>query len=292
MDSWTTYFCAFSSPRFHALTSHPFTICSLPSLEGTSEAVLYIRPQSGLAAKLYRHAAKHPGMSIPVFLHGPYGGIEPGKLLGSDRVLVVAGGSGAGWMLPLIEFFARNATRLREVEVAEQNTSVQRHASLHAVLATREPSTFSWFQGAVNQTLAKYPQLGVSRLIDVEVHITAGIKDNLQKKSQAHAGKISIIDKDPESKTSHLRRTESDIDDNERGQSISCKEFSGRPNLPALIRKESALTTNSQKTLGIFACGPCSMQQDLRVAAASENVGILRNSGTSVYLHLEHFSWA
>ncbi|KIW36422.1 hypothetical protein, variant 1 [Exophiala oligosperma] len=285
-------FVRFRALGIHALTSHPFTICSLPSLEGPSEAVLHIRPQAGFTAQLYRHAAAHPGIAIPVFLEGPYGGIEPGKFVGSDRVIVVAGGSGAAWMLPLIELFARKATQIREVEMTEQSTPVQTFPSLHAVLATRDPSTFAWFQEAANKILARYLQVGVSSMIDVEIHITRGIKDNLQREIQTELGKKSIIDDGPDSNTLRLKGKESDIDVNESGHFISCKMLSGRPNLPALIRKEGSLMTNSQKTLGIFACGPSSMQHDLRVAAASENVGILRSSGTSVYLHLEHFSWA
>ncbi|UKZ82896.1 hypothetical protein TrVFT333_010696 [Trichoderma virens FT-333] len=92
---------------FQALSAHPFTICSLPSRETNerSELIFYIRHQRGLTARLHQTALENPGSSIPVLVDGPYGGINQQSYAHSDHLLVIAGGSGAGWTLPFIEQF-------------------------------------------------------------------------------------------------------------------------------------------------------------------------------------------
>ena len=114
-------FLRFRSFGIHALSSHPFTICSLPSMsqEKPSELTFYIRHQGGLTARLYNYAMTHPGVQVPVFVDGPYGGIDNQKFFGSDRLVVVAGGSGAGWMLPFVEQFLRYLS-LKEMQENKQ----------------------------------------------------------------------------------------------------------------------------------------------------------------------------
>src|ERR1700761_2927581 len=85
-----------------AISAHPFTICSSPSIQPNeqSELVFYIRHQRGFTAKLYQYSLENPGASVPVLVDGPYGGINPQKYDDGDHLLVIAGGSGAGWCLP------------------------------------------------------------------------------------------------------------------------------------------------------------------------------------------------
>jgi predicted ferric reductase len=103
-------FLRFTSFGFlQSLSAHPFTICSSPSPQpnGESELVFYIRHQSGFTAKLYQHAIEHPSISAPVLVDGPYGGINLQKYHESDHLVIIAGGSGAGWCLPFIDRFIR-----------------------------------------------------------------------------------------------------------------------------------------------------------------------------------------
>lgn len=289
-------FVRFRAFGLHNLTSHPFTICSLPSSESESEAVLYIRPRAGLTARLCSHVAKNTSTAIPVFLDGPYGGVEPGKFLDSDRLLVVAGGSGAGWMLPLIELFARHATHVRDARVAEEGTLVvRRTASLRVLLATRDVLTRVWFEEAVGQIQAKYAPLQASALMDVEIHLTTGGNAHLRPEVTKNVPK-SIVDQDSGSATVRSGKETTNTNDDVSQPSTLIQGFRGRPDLRAVIRDEaaaSAVAGHSQNRLGIFLCGPGSMQQDVRAAAAKENARILRNSRLgSLYLHMEHFSWA
>ncbi|KAI5782687.1 ferric reductase [Geopyxis carbonaria] len=102
-------FLRFTTMGAHSATSHPFTICSLPAPTsskepgaGPSELKFYIRPHGGLTGRLGTVAEGRPGSAMPVTLEGPYGGLT--KDLGKfERVLVVAGGSGASLIVPVLE---------------------------------------------------------------------------------------------------------------------------------------------------------------------------------------------
>ena len=97
------FFVRFMTLGIHAASIHPFTACSLPSQTSEeSELVFYIRPRGGLTSRLARQAATRPGSSVRVLLDGPYGGISIEKIQQSQRQIVIAGGSGAGWVLPML----------------------------------------------------------------------------------------------------------------------------------------------------------------------------------------------
>ena len=143
------------------LTSHPFTICSLPSTSTTkrqSEAIFYVRHQGGFTAKLHDYAMQHAGASIPVLLDGPYGGVNLLKFIANDHILVIAGGSGAGWPIPFIEQFIRLHSVVPDEEKSQlvntnvKGTQVVTRAesgtvrSLHVILATRDIITRDWYR--------------------------------------------------------------------------------------------------------------------------------------------------
>ena len=67
---------------------------------------LLIRSASGLTHKLRNHlsarGAAGKGDTIPVLLDGPYGGLE-GDLSIYEHVLLIAGGTGITFVLPVLE---------------------------------------------------------------------------------------------------------------------------------------------------------------------------------------------
>ncbi|KEF58902.1 uncharacterized protein A1O9_03745 [Exophiala aquamarina CBS 119918] len=63
----------------------------------TFGAPFYIRRRREFTARLYKEARTLPGLHALAFMDGPYGGIDKQKYFDSDRIIVVAGGSEAGW---------------------------------------------------------------------------------------------------------------------------------------------------------------------------------------------------
>lgn len=299
-------FLRFRSFGIHALSSHPFTICSLPSISPTkpSETTFYIRHQGGFTARLYNHAVARPGVQVPVFVDGPYGGIDNQKYFSSDRLVVVAGGSGAGWMLPFVEQFLRYQSltgvpeplteEIQEIKQTSYEPLRQRiprgPRSLRVILSTRDVPTRKWFHTTLNNMLLDYKLLGKPSDVSIEVHLTgeAGPIVQSQTKSASElerSGSSSAGEDIIERPTGGCRKFDTSNEPKE--------EARGRPDLKLTIREEAAAARTTGQTVGVFVCGPITMQDDARNAVAKENLSILKKpSSGGIYLHLEHFSWA
>ncbi|KAF2166913.1 hypothetical protein M409DRAFT_54681 [Zasmidium cellare ATCC 36951] len=291
------FFVRFMGLGIHAWTTHPFTACSLPTKAHfyeakESELIFYIRPQGGFTARLAKYAEKHPGCTMRVLLDGPYGGIDMPKLESPEKMLVLAGGSGAGWCLPLIESFLRRKDCAECCDVGKDcNTP-----SMRVILATRDLATRNWFEEAVNELVSSSLIGKCPPGLVVEVHYTGGEDNaNAPKATGQFLQKLDDPEKAPDADvaiTAHNgpeSSSDSDTDekDEQRGRfALSLRDFPSRPYLPDVIRQECA---DQDKPMGVFVCGPLSMQHDVANAVAKEQI---RDMKRDLYLHMEHFSWA
>jgi predicted ferric reductase len=280
-----------------AVSTHPFTICSSPSVElnAQSELIFYIRPHRGLTAKLHAHAMENPGSSLPVFVDGPYGGINTQNIIDTDHALVIAGGSGAGWCLPFVEHFIRSRECSRDASLNPSDTSqIEKglHAnnsttssSLRVVLATRDSVSRKWFLGAVDELLAKYNTSELLSNVQVEVHLTGKAAQEANLPDKGSEG-ISLPS-DQALPDKEIAKA------NDEHQGAVAGEFEGRPQLPMVIKQEAELVRERHQSLSVFVCGPITMQNDARNAVAAENLSILKGSKAGgISLYSEHFSWA
>ncbi|CAK1363054.1 Ferric/cupric reductase transmembrane component 1 [Cercospora beticola] len=303
-----------------AATSHPFSAGSLPTKAhfyeaAQSELVFYIRAQGGLTARLAKHAEKSPNAKMSVMLDGPYGGIDMPKLASCRKSLAFAGGSGAGWLLPLVEAFLRRRDCVSagcEPENGKMGEICGTEGpEMRVVLATRDIATRNWFEEKIEELLNKSLLGCCPTGLRVEIYYTGEEEDRLQsgQKSTAHASGIQRLDgQDPEKGTDaeisfqqHQTSSTSNSSDSESekgktGSLLSPFDFSSRPNLPKVIAEEAEKDASS---MGVFCCGPLSMQSDVANAVAREQLKILsggkkaqKSRGGDVYLHMEHFSWA
>jgi ferredoxin-NADP reductase len=299
-------FLRFTSFGLQAFSSHPFTICSLPAIkdEEKSELVFYIRHSHGLTQKLYDYAQKHPGSAVSVLVDGPYGGINMQRFNEADRLLVVAGGSGAGWIFSFLELFCRQrsaapyndtATEAHGESDQAERATMSPHQSLRIVLATRDIASRTWFLSTVNELLARCSTALEAPAISIEVHLTGEAE---RATSVPRLGVESKEVPDPEISTKPSSSSSSssgniDFAPKSEIQVAPSKDLPGRPDLPSLVKNEGETAAESGSALSVYVCGPGDMLNDVRNAVAQENVGILRGGrGSSVYLHSEHFSWA
>ncbi|KAE9969230.1 hypothetical protein BLS_005449 [Venturia inaequalis] len=290
-----------------AVSAHPFTICSLPSIHAgeKNELVFYIRHQHGFTKTLYEFALEHPGFGVGVMVDGPYGGVNMQKYYDGDHSLVVAGGSGAGWVLPFVERFVRdqfsNLTTTIDEEKALATAAEGREVlrqqhdgptSLRVILATRDISSRIWFLRTVSEVLAKYPGSTRTKDINIQVFLTG---------EAAHQVDLSSSKKEDLGETSSNRSMSSDDciaipvkQDAGLGMTnVPGKEFEDRPRLAQIIHGEGARMAHEGRSMGVFVCGPETMQNDVRNAVAAENLQVVKGAKRGgVYLHSEHFSWA
>jgi hypothetical protein len=295
-------FLRFTSFGLQAFSSHPFTICSLPPMRAgeSSDLVFYIRQGGGLTKKMFNHAQQRPDVAVPVLIDGPYGGINMQRHKEADRLLVIAGGSGAGWMLPLIELFCRrrsnsqlegefhdNKTVDNEKNVSNSSHNTSGPQSLRVVLATRDTNSRIWFLQTVSDLLSKYPSNHPSADLDIQVHLTGDAEQHIETPTKI--ANVTVSRASSSASSSDNIAIEAD------GESthIPGKELGGRPDLPSIVHDEGIKAAEGEYSLNVFVCGPDDMQNDVRNAVAKENLGILKGSKAGgVYLHSEHFSWA
>lgn len=297
-------FLRFASFGFlHALSAHPFTICSSPlgKPNEQSELTFYIRPEKGLTARLYQYGLEKPGGSVSVLVDGPYGGINMQRYQDSDHLLVISGGSGAGWCLPFIEKIAKHRLLLADEEQGQVvcaeskevlgtkrsgNRRSPRPLSLRVILATRDANCRTWFLRAVSELLSKYSETSSSSNADMRAEVY------LTEKATHTTDLESKLAKDPTLKASVSSADKNDIREKRHNIDVLEREFEGRPQLPRIVQ-EAASVAQAGQSLSVFVCGPKTMQNDVRNAVAKENLKIVQGSKiSSVYLHTEHFSWA
>ena len=263
-----------------------------------SDLVFYIRHQGGFTAKLYQHALEQPGVSVPVLIDGPYGGINLQRYHDGDHLLVIAGGSGAGWCLPFIERFIRSGLMPADEELAlvvptdvkeslpvegHRGRSHSRPLSLRVILSTRDTSSRIWFLRTVRELVSQCSANDESSNVCVQVYLTGEAAQEVDLSNR--------VPKDPASSKESASSADK-ISVPEEGY-VQGRQFDGRPELPLIIQEEAAKVAEAGQSLSVFVCGPITMQNDVRNAVAAENLKILKGSTAGgIYMHSEHFSWA
>ena len=287
------YFVRFLSLGLHAWTIHPFTACSLPQRVSMfevkeSELVFYIRPRTGFTARLARYVEAHPECRMRVLLDGPYGGIDMRKIHQSQRSIVVAGGSGAGWILPLITAY------LRRLELLDGFPAPARQPSMRVILATRDIATRDWFEETVQTLLASFDMSSPPSGLEIGCYFT-GSAENVEapKATGQFLRKLEDAEKakDPKMPSFEVRSESGSSSEVQSSKVVNVQHLDSRPDLPSMIHAEAA-SVKSDCTLGVFVCGPLSMQNDVANAVAREQIGIMTSGSKDIYLHMEHFSWA
>lgn len=262
-------FLRFLTCGAHALTAHPFTICSVPQPGRKNTLVFYVKARGGLTGRLMAMARKNPDVQIPVLMDGPYGGIPAGKLDDFDRSLIIGGGVGAGLTLSMVEDFIRFSNPQEEKR------------QLNVVVATRDPGMRAWYTRALEDIAERQGRDSLIPGISIHIHETFAGRAGLENGSKE-------VEVEGETKTQSV-------------ESQECKQltteifgiqfFTGRPDLPALTRQAAS---QDGVSVGVVVCGPSSMTHDVKYAASEVQSHILaRKAGTvrELWLHTENFSY-
>ncbi|PNP49885.1 hypothetical protein THARTR1_09415 [Trichoderma harzianum] len=152
-------------------------------------------------------------------------------------------------------------------------------------MVTRDVRSHTWFLRTINELLSKSLATDSSSHIDVQVYLTG------QDSQRVNSTDIAI--EDPALKESTALADDKITPEEGYKLIASEKEFQGRPQLPQIIHEEAAKVLEDGQSLNVYVCGPTTMQNDVRNAAAEENLNIITGSKAGqVYIHSEHFSWA
>lgn len=88
--------CFLWIPRIALYESHPFTIVS----NGPLGLELVIKSHQGFTKTIHDFSARHPGRTVWASIDGPYGSLPVTE--GYDRLILIAGGSGAAFTFGLM----------------------------------------------------------------------------------------------------------------------------------------------------------------------------------------------
>ncbi|KAI1486033.1 putative FRE ferric reductase-like transmembrane component [Biscogniauxia mediterranea] len=259
-------FLRFIHLGLHALTAHPFTICSLPSArhsKGKSTLVFYVQPRGGLTGRLAAAAAQKPSLSVPILLDGVYGGIKGRPLYTYDYKLIIACGAGAGFSLPFVMEAILHSTRYEDTEKSPTQTQV--------IIATRDNQLEEWYAEALEEFLEDNDIPTIPDNVTITVYCTG--QEGMRSESTS---------------TSNLKPgSEDGLDRNSRTR-VHLQVVIGRPDITNLVKDA---TLQSGVSVGIAACGPTAVLRAVQDEAAAAQLRILNSTSGArdVYLHSESF---
>lgn len=274
---WTAgqhvYLRCFTNFGLDALSSHPFSIATLPAAED-GEMVLFVRPRGGITKRLATIASRSPDRSLRVLLDGPYGGLSTRWSEGFDKTLIVAGGSGAGFTLGLIqEWIQKSGGSARQLAV---------------VIATKDPEMREWYRSELQRIIQKQDVASLADIPTVSVCIHETTVDTpVNTLSSPLASDTGL---DLEKKLAVVEPTSPDSDNTSSSSSFGINFFSGRPDLRALVSDFAAV---SQATVGVVVCGPESMIHAVSDTTADVQRKIAMgasNTASELWMHSEPFS--
>lgn len=250
-----------------------------------SELIFYIKPRRGVTARLAAMAAKQPGISKKILIEGPYGGVSPHHMSQFDTLLVIAGGSGGGFSLAMVD----EALRLTEKPKGGQG-----RRNLQVVFSTRDVAMADWYKNEIECRLSKSTMLSLEGNDDsgfetsVSLHVTSNpARDPINDSAVSFT--IPDAENPPEKKmpAPDILTT---------GSFSLNVHRSIRPDIPGFIARSVAMA-NSQGThvgkkqrIGVLVCGPASMLHDTRNAAALAQTRTLGGEIEELYLHSEPFA--
>ncbi|KAJ7732123.1 FAD-binding domain-containing protein [Mycena metata] len=178
----------------HALTSHPFTVSSLHSDGAENTAELVLRAHGGLTRALAQRVLGKAAWTSRVVVDGPYGGLHvPLKVY--DSVYLLAGGTGATFVLPIFEDLAAS--------IKVGGAACKR---VELLITVPDADTYAWMEPAVTATAAQLSDAAVGVRVhftrvedtkdsDTSANILRGrpVLADVVREAHASAGKVAII---------------------------------------------------------------------------------------------------
>ncbi|KAJ5170609.1 uncharacterized protein N7500_003392 [Penicillium coprophilum] len=279
-------FVRFLTSDLHLLTAHPFTIssaCRNPDEIGkASRIIFYIKPRDGVTGRLRAMAAKNPGCTKKILIEGPYGGVSEPHMAQFDTILVIAGGSGGGFSLAMVD----EALRLTGVDSPASEKRAPSRRNLQVVFSTRDHAMADWYIEEIESRLSESTILSADSdngfQTAVSVHVTDQQVSEVPSTSESGEVKGTAGKMPP----AEITTTGS--------FSLNVHRYA-RPDLPGLVAHTvemahiQGMHLEKKQRVGVLVCGPASMLHDTRNAAALAQARVFRGELEELYLHSEPF---
>lgn len=273
--------------------TNPFTIASLPSKD--KELLLVARTLNGntkdlanIARSLAQGGSDVPMLPtaggdipiLPIALEGPYGAsTRLPDLSDYDKVLLVAGGVGATFIMPIYR------------SILEVHDPVPTGTQIRCIWVVRKFADTQWAFPASSSFDAEHEDAGepanhhglLQRPSAVEVYVTQPSRPNLQADATA-SGAFAIDPDDEEGEAFELQENEQLLSMEEQMEKPrkGMKVRSGRPKMSEIVEEVFSKGTRT----AVICCGPRRLTEDLR-----RIVEVWVKKGHDVFWYDETFGW-
>lgn len=240
---------------------NPFTIASVA--EDTTSMQLVLRTLNGPASKMLRRLTKLPKTDPPLQIDGPYGNAArfPDFAHDYDRIVLIAGGVGATFILPLY--------RKIRAEIKKSEGSVNK---VQMVWSMRSESESLWAKPSFDAPLST-----LTEDEGIEVYVTS-----LENPRQPVNGSIELLDLAQEAVDAAVSNGSSNGAAN--GNSVLGKPGERRPDIKKII--DGAFKQGASERVAVIVCGPRGLGRAAR-KAVTPWVG----KGREIFWHEEAFGW-
>ncbi|KAK7423746.1 hypothetical protein QQX98_000936 [Neonectria punicea] len=265
-------------PGIRAFEGHPFTVVSNTS----SGLELIIKTYDGFTKDLYAYACLNPGTSIQASIEGTYGSFP--NLAHYDRIILVAGGSGAAFTFPLVN------SLLRDFEPGSTQL-------VDFIWAVKEKENLSWFAKHLDD-LSCYPTH-----VSVALHVTS---DTRAASTHQPNSPTADGDEDPllsretygTFKTPQYLNGNGGLNggtDHNKQQNWALEPVELNDHFKIKYEKLNVEDTVCElmESIGvdervlIAGCGPPGLMKDIKTVAGR----CIRTNGPSIDIHCEDFGW-
>ncbi|KAI4243650.1 MAG: hypothetical protein L6R42_010696, partial [Xanthoria sp. 1 TBL-2021] len=265
-----------SLPSQNRLRLNPFTIANLPQKD--THIRLILRTLNGTTRSLANHIAssKSPQTTnitnIPLKIEGPYGSAAHFPDLSTyDRILLVAGGVGATFTMPIYR------------DLIERGINKNR-GKVRFIWAVKSTEDAAW----------AFPYLGRKGTEEIELYISSSSSDRTKLPAGAREkGEDGIELQEREGLLSEgvVSGDSSSSSSSSRPSTLppNLTIMPGRPKIHAIINELFSThpdRPHAPTKVAILVCGPAGMGAALR-----REVGVWVNRGREVWWHNEEFGW-
>lgn len=259
--------------------SHPFTIATIPTTETgvPSELVFLVKVRNGFTKRLYQAIAiaqeRNKELQLNAFIDGPYG--SPSDLTAFSEVIIITGGSGISFGLPLLHNIARKV---------ENNQSACVSVLLVWAVATAElnvEGNHGWVLDSLNEVIQHAPP---SLRIRIRLYATR------ETSSVASLNEVSDKEKDDAKKMAYSADVEK-VSSPTGSEADRIALTRGRPNIQSLLEEEISCADSA---VSVNVAGPPSMVEDVRRALRFKHITpkATLKGYPRVYLHTEPYEIA
>ena len=291
------------------LSSHPFTIASLPE-DGKMEFI--VRAKKGATKRFFKYAVKaYPSLPTSVspkkagrsvLIDGPYARVRP--LRQFDSLVLVAGSTGATFTMPLLRDVVQQWMGIgssQRFSLEPPAGAVTRH--IRFIWVVKKTSSINWFSSQLDNVVKNVETLrnqGHDIAVDISIYVTSD--EGLTSSQSSITGVLntqSAAQASPEYDekdviTQRLSSASSSISFEKQNQVVDTRIsiISGRPEVSNIIRKTAELALGE---MAVVVCGPPGLVQCTRNAAVaiSDERGVHKGTGAQgIYVHAETFGYA